>query len=69
MDYPTFRQRGWPIGSGVVESAIKQIGKRPKGTEKHWTLPGAEATLQVITALLSHDGRWDAFWKHCPLAA
>jgi hypothetical protein len=69
MDYPTFRQRGWPIGSGVVESTIKQIGKRLKGSEKHWTLPGAEATLQVITALLSDDGLWDAFWKHCPLAA
>ena len=23
MDYPTFRRKGWPIGSGVTESAVK----------------------------------------------
>jgi hypothetical protein len=39
MDYPTFRKNGWPIGSGIIESAVKQVGKRLKGTEKHWTLP------------------------------
>ncbi len=69
MDYPTFRKNGWPIGSGPIESAVKQVGKRLKGTEKHWSLPGAEATLQVTTHLIAEDGSWNLFWKRCPLAA
>jgi hypothetical protein len=69
MNYPRFRKNGWPIGSGIVESTIKQLGKRLKGSEKHWALPGAEATLQVMAHLLSEDGSWNDFWKRCPLAA
>ena len=69
MDYPTFRKNGWPIGSGIVESVIKQLGKRLKGTEKHWAVSGAEATLQVMTHLLSEDGSWITFWKRGSLAA
>jgi len=68
IDYPTFRRNGWPIGSGIIESAIKQIAKRVKGTEKHWTLKGAEETLQVTTHLISEDDSWEHFWKRCPLA-
>lgn len=66
LDYPTFRARGWPIGSGLIEGTIKQIGKRVKGTEKHWTLAGVEQTLQVVTHLLADDGAWEAFWKYHP---
>ena len=69
MDYPRFRKNGWPIGSGIVESTIKQLGKRLKGTEKHWEVSGAEATLQVMTHLISEDGSWDDFWCRCPMAA
>ena len=69
MDYPTFRKNGWPIGSGIIESTVKQVGKRLKGTEKHWNLSGAEAALQVTTHLIAEDGSWNEFWKRCPLAA
>ena len=69
MDYPRFRKNGWPIGSGIIESTVKQVGKRLKGTEKHWALNGAEAALQVTTHLLAEDGSWQQFWKRCPLAA
>lgn len=68
MDYPTFRKNGWPIGSGIIESTIKQIGKRIKGTEKHWSMTGVEETMQVVTHLLSEDNTWDNFWQRCPLA-
>jgi hypothetical protein len=68
IDYPTFRRNGWPIGSGIIESSIKQIGKRLKGTEKHWTLTGAEETLQVVAHLISQDNSWQQFWQRCPLA-
>ena len=69
MDYPAFRKNGWPLGSGIIESTVKQIGKRLKGTEKHWSLSGAEAALQVTTHLIAEDGSWLLFWKRCPLAA
>lgn len=67
--YPYFRSRGWPIGSGLVESAVKQLGKRVKGTEKHWSVSGAEQTLQVVAALISTDGAWDDFWEKGTMAA
>lgn len=71
LDYPTFRKRGWPIGSGIIESTIKQIAKRVKGTEKHWTTTGAEQTLQVVAQILSEDQSWELFWKSysCAVAA
>lgn len=64
MDYPRYRKNGWPIGSGVVEGGVKQLGKRVKGAEKHWSLPGVEAILNLMTLLLAEDNRWDHFWKH-----
>ena len=69
MDYATFRRNGWPIGSGVTESVVKQVGMRVKGSEKHWSLEGVEETLQVVAALISDDGTWDRFWRQAPLAA
>lgn len=66
MDYPTFRKKGWPIGSGHIEATIKQLGKRVKGSEKHWSINGAEETMQVMAHILSKDQRWDNFWKKGP---
>jgi hypothetical protein len=68
MDYPTYRKNGWPIGSGIIESTVKQVGIRMKGSEKHWSMPGAEQTLQVVSLLISDDHRWNEFWRRCPLA-
>jgi hypothetical protein len=67
--YPYFRSQGWPVGSGLVESAVKQLGIRVKGTEKHWSVCGVEQTLQVVAALISDDGAWDDFWKKGSIAA
>ncbi|HEY6411332.1 MAG TPA: hypothetical protein VIY29_28055, partial [Ktedonobacteraceae bacterium] len=37
MQYPAFRRDGWPIGSGMVESANKNVVEaRLKGTGMHW---------------------------------
>jgi hypothetical protein len=56
MDYLAYRLQGLPITSCLVESAIKQINWRVKGTEKFWNRPaGAEAILQLRAAVLS-DG-------------
>jgi hypothetical protein len=62
MDYPRYRAKGWPIGSGVVESGVKLFNKRVKGTEQFWNEDGAEAILALRALNLSQDGRWDHYW-------
>jgi hypothetical protein len=62
MDYPRYRARGWPIGSGVVESGVKLFNKRVKGTEQFWNEDGAESILALRALNLSQDGRWDHYW-------
>lgn len=66
MDYPKYRAKGWPIGSGVAESAVKLFNKRVKGTEQFWSLPGVEAILSLRALRLSQDGRWEAYWNSRP---
>jgi hypothetical protein len=69
MDYPTYRRKGWPIGSGVTESAVKQFNKRVKGTEQFWSLPGVEAILSLRAQWLSQDDRWRRYWDARPAYA
>lgn len=63
MDYPEYRRLGLPISSAPVESVIKQVNRRMKGTEKFWLEGGAEAMLQVRAAYVSEDGRAERFWS------
>ena len=61
MRYAEFRARGYPIGSGTVESACKRvIGARLKQAGMRWSKAGAQAVLNLRSHLLS--GRWDAVW-------
>jgi hypothetical protein len=58
MNYPDYRTRGLPITSCLVESLIKEINHRVKGTEKFWNRLDAtqgEAILQTTASQLS-DG-------------
>jgi len=66
MNYPEYRARGWPIGSGNVESGIKQFNKRVKGTEQFWQPPGAEAILCLRGLWLDQDDRWKRYWNSRP---
>jgi hypothetical protein len=63
MDYPRYRQLGLPTSSAAVESVMKQLNMRMKGTEKFWREGGAEAILQIRAAYLSEDGRADRYWS------
>lgn len=63
MDYPRYRRLGLPISSAAVESTIKQVNRRVKGTEKFWVDGGAEAILQLRAAYLSEDDRASAYWS------
>ncbi len=62
MKYPEYRQQGLPITSSLVESTVKQINHRVKGTEKFWTEAGAESILQLRADQLS-DGVLEKFWQ------
>jgi hypothetical protein len=57
MKYPEYRRSGLPVTSSWVESLIKEINYRVKGTEKFWNEAGAESVLQVRAAALSEDDR------------
>lgn len=66
-DYPTYRTRGWQIGTGMIESTAKQlVGVRLKGPGMHWQPLGATA----ITALRAQDinENWHNFWKTLTIA-
>jgi hypothetical protein len=65
LDYPAFVARQFPIGSGAVESAGKNvIQARTKGAGMRWSGPGAQHVVSLRT--LHRSGRWDAFWQTQP---
>lgn len=64
MDYPAYRHKGWPIGSGVTESGVKLFNKRVKGTEQFWNASGAESILALRALWLSQDDRWRHYWLY-----
>jgi hypothetical protein len=63
MRYDAYRRDNLPIMSCAVESAIKMINKRVKGSEKYWSEEGAEAILQLRADALSETDVMDRFWK------
>jgi len=61
MRYSQYRAKGYPIGSGTVESACKRlIGARLNGAGMCWSKPGAQAVLTLRAELLSE--RWEQSW-------
>ena len=62
MTYASFRERGLPIGSGVVEAAGKMLIKaRLCRTGMHWSRTGGQRILSARTIVKSN--RWDAVWS------
>ena len=69
-DYPTYRHKGWDIGSGPTEAGCKINGERMKGSGMRWVEDGA-ATVAALRALYVSGGHlWDGFWSqpHRPAA-
>ena len=57
MDYPAYRARGLPIGSGTIESGCKQlVSARLKQAGMIWCAAGAQQVVKVRAWLKS--GRW-----------
>ena len=58
MNYPEYRRQGLPVTTAWMESLVKEMNYRVKGTEMFWNDPeGAEAILQVRAAALCDDER------------
>lgn len=62
MNYPEYRRLGLPLTSSHIESTIKQINRRVKGTEKFWSQPTSEAVLQLRADYLSDSAPLESFW-------
>jgi hypothetical protein len=64
MDDPTYRSKGWLIGSGPVEAACKQVvNQRLKGSGMRWSESGADAVCHLRALFRSENGQWDACWS------
>lgn len=62
MQYPQFQAQGWPIASGMVESAHKVVMQpRLKGAGMHWEPTNVNSMLALRDAL--RNGRWQETWK------
>jgi hypothetical protein len=62
MNYPEYRRLGLPLTSSHIESTIKQINRRVKGTEKFWSRSTSEAVLQLRADYLSDSAPLASFW-------
>jgi len=61
MHYLDFQEAGFPIGSGSVESEVKQFKQRLTAPGMHWSRPGAQRMIPIRAAVL--DGSFDVRWS------
>jgi len=67
MKYPEYRRSGLPTTSALMESFVKELNARVKGTEKFWNDgPSGEAILQLRAAALCDDERLSRFLDNRP---
>lgn len=60
MNYQACLEDGYPIGSGTVESSVKQFKTRLTGTGMRWSRPAAEEMLIIRAAVMAED--FDLLW-------
>jgi hypothetical protein len=65
MNYPAYRRQGLPITSSHIESTIKRVNRRMKGTEKFWD-QAAEPLLHLVADHLSPPDTLNEFWNNRP---
>lgn len=60
MNYKEISDRGWPIGSGPVESSCRQDQRRFKGPGQSWTRQGFACLSALDQA--RRNNHWDELW-------
>ncbi len=63
MKYAKYRREGLPTTSAPIESTIKQVSRRVKGTEKFRSI-NADPMLQLRADTISETTQLNRFWKH-----
>lgn len=64
IDYPTYKRRGFFVGSGAMESTNKTIvHQRLKQAGMRWGVPGAQAMLTLRAK--EESGRWHEVERCC----
>jgi len=66
MDYVRYRKAGLPMTSSHMESTVKELNRRIKGSEKFWSRSGGESVLQLKADILSTSEPLSTFWKNRP---
>jgi len=62
MQYADYIEKGWPIGSGVIEAACKSVVKqRMCRSGQRWSIKGGQAILNLRATVKSN--RWEEFWN------
>ncbi len=64
MNYPSYRREGFPLTSSLMESTVKQVSRRVKGSEKYWSSEGGEAMLRLCGEYLSDNEPMQDYWEH-----
>ena len=63
IHYDRYLAAGYPIASGVIEGACRHVVKdRMERAGMHWTLPGAQALLNLRCVALNDE--WEPFINH-----
>ena len=63
IHYDHYLAAGYPIASGVIEGACRHVVKdRMERAGMHWTLPGAQALLNLRCVALNNE--WESFIYH-----
>jgi len=63
MDYADYLQRGWPIGTGVVEGVCRHLVKdRMELSGMRWTVSGAGSLLALRAA--NENGDWEEYHQY-----
>lgn len=63
MNYDEYLSKGYPIGTGVIESACGHLVKdRMELSGARWGIDGAESILRLRSVVKSGD--WDEYWNY-----
>jgi len=62
LDYPKALANGWPVGTGVIEGAVRYLVKdRMSVTGARWSTEGAEAVLKLRA--IRKNGDWEHYFS------
>ena len=63
MDHSRDRLLGLPLTTNLMESAVRQVDRRVKGSEKFWSAAGGDEFYALRSDFISDDNRLGNFLK------